>query len=116
MAAVNGVKPLRWARLWLGLWSLAIVVLVVVCLIPLDGMPPLPENSDKIEHLAGYFILAGAAVQLFRGRTLVLAALGLVLLGIGVFWRVVRRRRAEAAPVPAPRERRREIEQLLEKD
>lgn len=84
MAAVSGVKPLRWPRLWLGLWSLAIVALIVVCLVPLDGLPPLPENSDKVEHLAGYFALAAAAVQLFRGRMLLVAAVGLVLLGVGV--------------------------------
>ncbi|HUP96319.1 MAG TPA: cytochrome c-type biogenesis protein [Usitatibacter sp.] len=40
----------------------------------------------------------------------------LVLLGVVVFWRVVRRRRGEAASQPVPRERRREIEQLLEKE
>ena len=39
----------------------------------------------------------------------------LIVLGVLVFWRVVRRRRAEAA-TPVPRERRREIEQLLERD
>ncbi|MET0756342.1 MAG: VanZ family protein [Pseudoxanthomonas sp.] len=84
MAVVSGIKPLRWPRLWLGLWWLAIAALIVVCLVPLDGLPPLPENSDKVEHLAGYFMLAAAGVQLFRGRMLLLAAFGLVLLGIGV--------------------------------
>lgn len=81
---MSGIKPLRWPRLWLGLWLLAIAVLVVVCLIPLHGLPPLPDNSDKVEHLAGYFALAAAAVQLFGGRALLLAGGGLVLLGIGV--------------------------------
>jgi VanZ family protein len=85
MASVSGgIKPLRWPRLWLGLWSLAIIVLIVVCLIPLDALPPLPDNSDKVEHLAGYFVLAAAAVQLFYGRMLLFAAVGLVLLGVGV--------------------------------
>jgi VanZ family protein len=84
VAAVTGVKPLRWPRLWLALWWLAIAILIVVCLIPLDSLPPLPDNSDKVEHLAGYFVLAAAAVQLFRGRLLLLAAVGLILLGVGV--------------------------------
>lgn len=79
------LKPLRRPRLWLGLWIAAIVALIVVCLIPLDSLPPLPENSDKVEHLVGYFLLAAAAVQLFgSGRSLSLAAMGLIALGIGI--------------------------------
>jgi VanZ family protein len=83
MASVNAaLKPLRRPRLWLGLWIAAIVALIVVCLIPL---PPLPDNSDKLEHLFGYFALSAAAVQLFGSRrALSLAAVCLVALGIGV--------------------------------
>ncbi|MEO8365301.1 MAG: VanZ family protein [Pseudoxanthomonas sp.] len=87
MAALGpaALKPLRWPRTWLALWMLAILALIVVCLIPLDGLPPLPDNSDKVEHVLGYFILAATAVQLFAGRrALSIAALGLVALGIGV--------------------------------
>ena len=79
------LKPLRRPRLWLGLWIAAIVALIVVCLVPLDSLPPLPDNSDKVEHLLGYFLLAAAAVQLFGSRfALSLAAVGLIALGIGV--------------------------------
>ena len=79
------LKPLRRPRLWLGLWITAIVALIVVCLIPLDSLPPLPDNSDKVEHLFGYFVLSAAAVQLFgTRRSLLLAGLGLVGLGIGI--------------------------------
>ncbi len=79
------LKPLRRPRLWLGLWIVAIVALVVVCLVPLDSLPPLPENSDKLEHLFGYFALSAAAVQLFGSRrALLVATVGLVALGIGV--------------------------------
>jgi VanZ family protein len=86
MASVNAaLKPLRRPRLWLGLWIAAIVALIVVCLIPLDSLPPLPDNSDKLEHLFGYFALSAAAVQLFGSRrALSLAAVCLVALGIGV--------------------------------
>jgi VanZ family protein len=86
MASVSAaLKPLRRPRLWLGLWIAAIVALIVVCLIPLDSLPPLPDNSDKLEHLFGYSALSAAAVQLFGSRrALSLAALGLVALGIGV--------------------------------
>jgi VanZ family protein len=79
------LKPLRRPRLWLGLWIAAIVGLIVVCLVPLNSLPPLPDNSDKVEHLLGYFALSAAAVQLFGSRrALSLAAVGLVALGIGV--------------------------------
>lgn len=86
MAPVSAaLKPLRRPRLWLGLWIAAIAALIVVCLIPLDSLPPLPENSDKVEHLLGYFLLAAAAVQLFGSRrSLSLAAMGLIGLGIGI--------------------------------
>ena len=78
------LKPLRWPRFWLGLWLLAVALLVVVCLIPLQGLPPLPDNSDKVEHLLGYFILAASAVQLFARRALPWVAVALVFLGIAV--------------------------------
>ena len=79
------LKPLRRPRLWLGLWIVAIVALIVICLVPLDSLPPLPANSDKLEHLFGYFVLSAAAVQLFANRrALSLAAVGLIVLGIGV--------------------------------
>ena len=85
MAAVSGgLKPLRWPRLWVGLWSAALVAVVVVCLVPLEGLPPLPDNSDKVEHLLGYFVMAAGAVQLYRGRALWQAAGGLVALGIAI--------------------------------
>jgi len=78
------LKPLRWPRFWLGLWWLAIAVTITVCLIP---PPPLdlPPNSDKVEHFLAYFVLAGAAVQIYRTRAALLwAAAGLVGLGIGI--------------------------------
>lgn len=84
MPAAGILKPLRFPRLWLGLWWLAIVTTIVVCLIP---PPPLalPPNSDKVEHFLAYFLLASAAVQIYRTRTALLwAGTGLVLLGVGI--------------------------------
>lgn len=80
------LKPLRRARLWLGLWCTAVVAVIVVCLLP---PPPLslPQNSDKVEHFLAYFVLAACAVQLFATpRALGVAALGLVLMGVGIEW------------------------------
>ncbi|WP_422509380.1 VanZ family protein [Stenotrophomonas sp. GZD-301] len=84
MAGTGVLKPLRWPRVWLALWWLAILVTITVCLIP---PPPLalPENSDKVEHFLAYFLLAAAAVQIYRPRApLAWAAVGLVGLGIGI--------------------------------
>ena len=79
------LKPLRRPRLWLLLWWLAILAVVVVCLMPPPALPPLPDNSDKVEHFLAYFLLAFSAVQLFVGfRSLLIAAVGLVALGIGI--------------------------------
>ncbi|HBZ46899.1 MAG TPA: hypothetical protein DEO93_06430 [Stenotrophomonas sp.] len=84
MTATGMLKPLRFPRAWLGLWWLAIAVTIVVCLIP---PPPLalPQNSDKVEHFLAYFLLASAAVQIYRTRAALLwAGAGLVLLGVGI--------------------------------
>ena len=84
MTATGMLKPLRFPRFWLGLWWLAIAVIITVCLIP---PPPLdlPPNSDKVEHFLAYFVLAGAAVQIYRTRAALLwAGVGLVGLGIGI--------------------------------
>lgn len=78
------LKPLRFPRFWLALWWVAIAVTITVCLIP---PPPLalPPNSDKVEHFLAYFVLAGAAVQIYRTRAALLwAGIGLVGLGIGI--------------------------------
>ncbi len=81
-ATLPPFKPLRRPRLWAALWGLAVLVVVVVCLIPPPPMD-LPKNSDKVEHFLAYFILAGSAVQLFRrGRPLLWAGVGLVLMGV----------------------------------
>lgn len=87
MAAVRAaaLKPLRHARLWLGLWGLAMAVVVTVCLLPNADLPQLPRNSDKIEHALAFFVLAAAAVQLFATRRALLrAAAWLVMLGVGI--------------------------------
>jgi len=79
------LKPLRYPRSWLGLWGLAIASVIVVCLMPSQSLPPLPRDSDKIQHLLGYFVLAAAAVQIFRlDRSLWMVAVGLVAMGIGI--------------------------------
>ena len=79
----GAVKPLRWPWLWLGLWWLAVLAVVVLSLVPPPPMGDLPKHGDKLEHLLAYGVLAAAAVQVWRaGRPLLLAGLGLVLMGV----------------------------------
>lgn len=79
------LKPLRRPWLWLGLWWLAITLVIVVCLLPGQDLPQVPGGFDKVEHLVAFALLAMAAVQLYAGRrALVVAALALVALGIAI--------------------------------
>ena len=78
------LKPLRWPRVWLALWALAIAVVWVLCLV---SLPPadLPSGSDKVEHFLAYFVLAGSAVQVFQGRrALAAVAAGLLAMGVAI--------------------------------
>ena len=51
--------------------------------VPPPPMGDLPKHGDKLEHLLAYGVLAAAAVQVWRaGRPLLLAGLGLVLMGV----------------------------------
>ena len=78
----GAIKPLCWPWLWLGLWWLALLVVVVLSLVPPPAVD-MPKHGDKFEHLLAYAVLAAAAVQLWRpGRPLLLAGLGLVLMGV----------------------------------
>jgi uncharacterized membrane protein YdfJ with MMPL/SSD domain len=79
------LKPLRRPRLWFALWWCAIAAVVLASLLPAFLLPDVPAGGDKIEHLAGYCILAAAAVQLYATRrSLLRAGIGLVLLGVGL--------------------------------
>lgn len=83
--ATIALKPLRLPRLWLGLWLLAIGIVVGVCLIPSPDLPSMPRNVDKLEHALAFFVLSAFAVQLFvPGRPLLRAMTGLVILGMAI--------------------------------
>lgn len=81
----RSLKDFRRPRLWCGLWSLAIALVVVVSLLPAPELPPMPRGADKLEHFVAYALLAAGAVQLFAKRlSLLSACLCLALLGIGL--------------------------------
>ena len=83
--ARRALKPFRRPRLWLGMWLLAIAVVVVGSLLPALLLPAVPAGGDKAEHLLGYGLLAAIAVQIFGARAvLIRAAIGLVLLGVAL--------------------------------
>ncbi|MFT4257417.1 MAG: VanZ family protein [Pseudoxanthomonas sp.] len=89
MAAVSApiLKPLRHPEFWLCLWWLAVALVVVACLMPAHDLPPIPEGSDKLEHMLAFFLLSASAVQLYATRhVLIFVAIGLLLLGIGIEW------------------------------
>jgi VanZ family protein len=81
----GALKPFARPQRWLGAWWTMIALVIVGSLLPALLLPNLPPGSDKIEHLLGYAILSASAVQLFAGkRAVALAAIGLVLLGVGI--------------------------------
>lgn len=73
------------ARAWLAVWALALVVVAVGSMLPPSALPEAPRVSDKLVHVAMYFVLMAAAVQLFAswrwlaGVAMALAGYGLLL-------------------------------------
>lgn len=81
----RSLKPFRRPLLWSALWMLAVAVVVVASLVPLQGLPDVPRNFDKIEHFVAYAALAAGAVQLFARRlSWGFVCVLLVLMGIGL--------------------------------
>jgi VanZ family protein len=79
------LKPFRRPRLWLGLWLLAVAIVVVLSLVNLSGLPPVPEGGDKVEHFLAYALLSASAMQLFARRMgCMVVALLLVAVGVGL--------------------------------
>lgn len=77
-------KPFHRPGPWLGLWWLAVLVVVVLSLTPPPAIE-LPRHGDKVEHLLAYALLAASAVQVFRrGWPVRCAGLGLVLMGVAL--------------------------------
>lgn len=68
LPGLSALKPFRRPRLWLGLWWLAVAVVVVLSLVSPPELPSTPAGSDKLGHLLAYAALMSAAVQLFERR------------------------------------------------
>lgn len=77
------MKPLRHPVFWLVLWLLAVAAVVAGSLAPPSALPDAPTVNDKLVHVAMYFVLMAAAVQLF-GRPGVLVAVAVALAGLGL--------------------------------
>ena len=85
LPGTGALKPFARPQRWLGAWWTMIALVIVGSLLPALLLPDLPAGSDKVEHLLGYAILSAMAVQLFATRrALLAAAIGLVLLGVGI--------------------------------
>lgn len=79
------LRTYRFPRVWLGLWLLALLATVVVCLLPLPRMPVPIDHLDKLEHASGYAVLAAWSAMLFAARKAQMwAAFGLVVWGTGI--------------------------------
>lgn len=81
----RSLKPFKRPLVWAGPWVLAIAVVVVASLIPVNGLPDVPKHFDKVEHFVAYAALAAGAVQLFARRlSWAVVCVLLVLMGIGL--------------------------------
>lgn len=84
MRPLPTIRAFRRPRAWLVLWVLMIVAVIVLSLMP---KPPIPSSLviGKLDHLIAYAVLAAMAMQLYSARrTQLLAALGLVGLGVAL--------------------------------
>lgn len=78
------LRDFRRPRLWLGLWCIAIAMVIVLSLTPPPPMA-VPRHFDKVEHLLAYAALSTGAVLLFARRPgQLFAAAGLVVLGVAL--------------------------------
>lgn len=84
-AAPATLRAFARPRVWLGIWILGWLLAITLSLV---RPPPLGldvPDSDKFGHLLAYGTLSAWAVMLFATRRgWLLAALGLVALGIGL--------------------------------
>ncbi|MBW8368036.1 MAG: VanZ family protein [Arenimonas sp.] len=80
------LRPFARPWLWLGVWAAGWALCIALSLLPpitLDG----PPNSDKVGHFLAYFTLSAWATLVFHARRAqALAAVALVLLGLGIEW------------------------------
>jgi len=64
----KSLKPFRRPWLWTALWVVAVAVVVIGSLLPVQDLPEVPGGFDKVEHFTAYAALAAGAVQLFQRR------------------------------------------------
>ena len=78
------LRRFRHPALWLAAWSVMIVAVIVLSLVP---GPPIPDvmTIAKFDHFLAYLALAGFAVQLFENRNAqFVAAVAMAVLGIAL--------------------------------
>lgn len=69
--------PSRFPRpLRLGLYALAVLILLVLCLTPSKDLPD-PGTGDRFEHMAAWFVLTLAGLLLAPRRRLAIPAFAL---------------------------------------
>src|SRR5688572_6248448 len=64
-------RPVR-----LGLYALAVLILLALCVLPSDDLPD-PGTGDRFEHLAAWFVLTITGYALAPNRSLAIPAFAL---------------------------------------
>lgn len=78
--------PLRHSKAWLVLGWLFVLLALVASLAPVQKLPQPPEINDKIEHMAGYALLAIWFAGIYPRSRYVVIAIGLFVMGLLVEW------------------------------
>ena len=87
-AATRGrvMRPFRRPWLWLSAWVALFALIAAGSLMSADKLPPVDlDGFDKLQHFAGYAVLAVGGVLLFaKLRAQALAVLVVIAFGIGI--------------------------------
>ena len=74
---VRAVLPHRFPRrIRLGLYALAVLILLVLCVLPSEDLPD-PGTGDRFEHTAAWFVLTVTGYLLAPRRVLAIPAFAL---------------------------------------
>ena len=78
--------PLRHPRTWLILGWVFVVLAVIASIVPIQRLPQPPGLNDKVEHMAGYALLALWFVGIYPRSRYVVIAIGLFAMGLLIEW------------------------------
>lgn len=74
-------EALRHRPFWVSIFVLLILFVIVASMLPAYDLPDMETNRDKVLHFIGYCGITGFVASIFRGRIVLVIALGLIALG-----------------------------------